>query len=86
MDTLDKGACFSVYTAFCEERTSLVDFYANSNKCIVYQINSQDLVDLARDNIDIKDRLNTVKLRIKNNMVDDIDYFTFPKKYLEHNL
>ena len=86
MDTIDKGACFSVYTAFCEERTSLVDFYANSSKCVVYQIDSKDLIDLAKDNIDVKDRLNTVKLRIKNNLVDDIDYFTFPKKYLEYNL
>ena len=24
-----------------------------------------------------------VQLRIKNRLVDDIDYFTFPKKYFE---
>lgn len=40
LDTIDKGACFSVYTAFDEDHTSLVDFYVDSHECVIYQINS----------------------------------------------
>ena len=36
LDTIEKGTSFSVYTAFDDEETSLVDFYAKSNECVVY--------------------------------------------------
>ena len=55
-----------------------MDFYASSNQVVIYQINTEDLFTLAKDNIQISDRLKIVKLRIKNKHVDDIDYFTFP--------
>lgn len=42
-----------------------------------------DLNELAEQDMQIKDRLNTVSLRINNKLVDDIDYFTFPTKFLE---
>jgi len=32
------------------------------------------------------DRLNILRERIRNQLVDDIDYFPFPKKYLESSL
>ena len=41
---------------------------------------------LAKDIIALKDRLNLIKLRIKNKQVDDLDYFTFPDRFLEHRL
>ena len=37
---------------------------------------------LSRKNIQLFDKLITVDLRIKFNLVDDMDYFTFPKKFL----
>jgi hypothetical protein len=36
--------------------------------------------------MELADRLNVVKLRTKNCLVDDLDYFPFPKKYLENLL
>ena len=53
---------------------------------MLLKLKASDLEELGVDNIDIKDRIDIAKLRIKNNEVDEIDYFTFPKKYLEINL
>lgn len=41
---------------------------------------------MAKDIIALNDRLNVIKLRIKNKEVDDIDYFTFPARFLEYRL
>lgn len=38
---------------------------------------------MAKSTIALNDRLSVIKLRIQNKMVDDIDYFTFPKRFLE---
>jgi len=50
------------------------------------QIDVNELMELCTNDIALQDRVKTVKLRIKNNLVDDIDYFTFPKRWLEQNL
>ena len=36
--------------------------------------------------IALKDRLNVIKLRISKHHVDDIDYFTFPKRFLQNEI
>jgi hypothetical protein len=44
LDTLDKGACFAVYSPFDEDNTSVVDFHANSSKCVLYHIDAKELI------------------------------------------
>lgn len=85
LDTLEKGACISVFRCFDNSR-SLVNYYASSKKVAVDFISANDLEDMARQTIALNDRLSVIKLRIKNKMVDDIDYFTYPKRLLEQNL
>ena len=53
---------------------------------MLLKLKASDLDELGVANMQIKDRVDIAKLRIKNNEVDEIDYFTFPKKYLEMNL
>ena len=81
LDTLEKGACISVFNCFSNKK-SLVNFYAASPNCRIDFIEASDLENLGKEIIALNDRLNVIKLRIKNKMVDDIDYFTFPKQYL----
>lgn len=85
LDTLEKGACISVFNCFYNTK-SLVNFYASSKKCIILMIKVDDLEQLAKETIVLNDRLNVIKLRIKNKFVDDIDYFTYPKRFLEQNV
>ena len=85
-DTLEKGACLSVYNAFNPDWTSLINFKASEKNTILLKLKASDLEDLGVKNYQIKYKVEIAKLRIKNNAVDEIDYFTFPKKYLEVNL
>ena len=32
----------------------------------------------------LTDRLKTTRFRVKYNLLDDLDYFTFPRKYINH--
>ena len=81
LDTIEKGACFSVFNCFSNTK-SMVNFYAASPNCIINTINAKDLENLGKEIIPLNDRLNVIKLRIQNKLVDDIDYFTFPKRLL----
>ena len=51
--------------------------------CVIHSINAKDLEDLAQEDMWIKDRLQLIKVKIEKNLVDDIDYFTFPKRFLQ---
>ena len=53
-----------------------------STPCVILSLKASDLEDLGKDIIALKDRLDVIKLRIKYKLVDDIDYFPFPKRYL----
>lgn len=86
LDNLEKGTCFSVYNCFDRRRSQIVDFYASSQTCVIQSININELENLAQNIIALNDRLKHVKLRIQSNMVDDIDYFTFPTQMLEQNI
>ena len=81
-DTLERGACLSVFTCFVSNQKSLVNLYA-ATPCVILFIKASDLEALGKEIIALKDRLNIIKLRIKNRHVDDIDYFTFPKRLLQ---
>ena len=86
LDTLEKGACLSVYNAWNPSWTSLLSFKASEKNTIMLKLKASDLDKLSKNNFDIKDKVEIAKLRIENQEVDEIDYFTFPKKYLEVNL
>ena len=64
----------------------MVSYIACSKKTMVFSLNSKDLIELGQSNYKIKDKIDIALLRIKNNLVDKLDYFTFPRKYLEKNL
>ena len=75
-----------MYNAFNPEWTSLLTFKAAEKNTILLKLKASELEELGVNNYEIKDRVDIAKLRIKNKEVDEIDYFTFPKKYLEMNL
>jgi hypothetical protein len=86
LDTLEKGACLSVYNSFNKDWTSLLTYKAAARDTVLLKLKASDLEDLGKISYKIADKVNIAKLRIKSDEVDEIDYFTFPKKYLEINL
>ena len=85
-DHLNQGTCFGVYNSFSDVNTSLVDYYASSKHVSVYKIDVTDLEKAAENSIQLRNNLDIVKLRIKNNHVGDIDYFKYPKRFLEKSI
>ena len=84
-DTLQKGTCLSVFNCFTSNSKSVINLYA-ATPCTILFIKASDLEDLGKEIIALKDRLDIIKLRIKNRQVDDIDYFTFPKRLLQSEI
>ena len=82
---MERGACISVFNCF-EDTKSLVNFYASTSHCVIDYIHVDDLENLAKDIIVLQDRINLIKLRIQSGQVDDIDYFTFPKRFLQQSM
>ena len=62
---------------------SLVNFYAASPLCVIDFINASELLELGKSITPLNERLNSIKFKIDNAMVDDIDYFNFPKQLLQ---
>ncbi len=62
--------------------TQLVDFVVISSTCRILTLDVSDLEDLATKYQEIKDKIQILKLRIQNDMVDNLDYQRFQKKYL----
>ena len=58
----------------------MVSYIACSKKTMVFSLNSKDLIELGQSNYKIKDKIDIALLRIKNNLVDKLDYFTFPQE------
>lgn len=85
-DTLEKGACIGVYSSWVKEWTSLLNYIVCSKNVVIYTISIEELIHLSKKIIPLRDRLEKIKLRIQNHEVDDLDYFTFPKKFMEKNL
>ena len=81
---LYQGACFNAYNCFAgPKKKSLVSFYSPDKKTVVGFISVKNLLALGSQNPAIKDILNEVKFKVVHNLVDDIDFFPFPLKYLE---
>ena len=74
-----------MFSCFVQNSKSIVNLFA-STACIIHFIKASDLENLGKEIFDLKDRLKVIKLRIKNKMVDDIDYFTFPKRHLQNEI
>ena len=85
-DNLEKGVCLNVYNSFKQGKLSLLDYYASSGNNIMYLIPIEDLIELGKTNQQIGDRIDIAQLRIQYDLVDDLDYFKFPKRNLECNL
>lgn len=81
--TLEIGACFNVYNCFSKSRTTRVTYIASSKVVTVGLIKVSDLKALSQENQNLYDTMKKVKLKVEENLVDEIDFFTFPKKYLE---
>lgn len=86
LDNLKKGTCIEVYNCFQDENTPLVDYYANSKPAVLYFVDVADLEARAKNVLALKHRLDIVKLRIKSKLVGDIDYFKYPRRFLEQNV
>ena len=82
-ENLSRGACINVYAAFTDKMTSLVDFYALTKKTIICKISVGDLYNLAKKRQLLKDKLQILEERIRNEMIDSLDYFTCLKKYIQ---
>ena len=50
LDTLEKGACLSVYNAFNPSWTSLLTFKASEKNTIMLKLKASDLEDLSKNN------------------------------------
>lgn len=82
-DNLEKGTCFEVFNAIDDNSQTLLDYVANSRFTVLYKIDRDDLDREAQNCLVLKNRLQIVRLRIKNKEVGDLDYFKFPKRYLD---
>ena len=79
---LEKGACISIFKCFNNQK-SILSYYVSTSNCIVYTISASDLDQLAGDIPSIGDRLKVIKMKLKNNMLTDLDFITFPKWLLQ---
>ena len=76
----------NVYNSFKQGKQSLLDYYASSGNNIMYLIPIKALKELGKTNQQIGDRIDIAQIRIDYDLVDDLDYFCFPKKNLECNV
>lgn len=65
---------------------SLVTYIALSSPCIIYNIDAKDLSNLANDLVNLAKKLNVIKIKLKNKLLTDIDFKTFPRRYLQSEL
>jgi hypothetical protein len=82
---LTRGSCFNVYAPFSENKLSLVSYYANSPGVMIATIDIDELFKLATSDsnlINLSDTLKAIRFRVKYNLLDDLDYFMFPRRYV----
>jgi hypothetical protein len=54
---------------------------------MIATIDIDELIQLCQGDsslIWLLDKLKTTRFRVKYNLLDDLDYFTFPRKYINH--
>ena len=72
-----QGACFNVYNGLQSDKTSLVTYIA-SEECVVDYITVDDFRKEALNNLNIRSILQIAEERVKQDLVNDIDFFTYP--------
>ena len=82
---LNKGSCFNVYGPFDVEKPSKINYYSNSENCQIMYLPIDDLVNLCVSDpglIELIDKIKITRFKVKYDIVDDLDYFPFPEKFL----
>jgi len=83
LENLNEGACFNVYKCFGLQTRPLVTYVVSSETCKFYTLSLSDVRKVAKTDIPLADSLDLIDLRIKKNLVDDIDIFPYNKSYYE---
>ena len=86
LGNLRKGSCFNVYTPFENDRKGRVGYYANSQICHISYLPIDKLIKLCYAEpslLSLIDILKMTKFKVKYNLLDDLDYFPFPAKWLD---
>ena len=83
MVNLKEGSCINVYNSFQKDKESFFSFYVLTQTCQIDYLNIETLEELKVNYLDLSDVLKILYHRIKLGHVDDLDYFTFPKKKTE---
>ena len=84
LGNIGPGSCIDAYNCFNTHKKSIVSYFANSNICQIVYIKLRDLFNLGKSIIELNHSLKVAELKSRG-LVDDIDYRTFPKKYLYIN-
>ena len=83
MANLKEGSCINVYNSFQKDKESFFSFYVLTQTCQIDYLKIEALEELKVNYLDLSDVLKILYHRIKLGHVDDLDYFTFPKKNTE---
>ena len=75
-DTLNRGSCFCVYSAFNEENRQRFDFRANET-CYIESIKASEISKLEKDHLDLSDELKALRIRIEINESAEFDFFRY---------
>ena len=76
-----------MYSPFNHHQLSRVAFYANSTDVMIATIDIDELFKLVKSDtslVHLLDKMKSTRFRVKYNLLDDLDYFTFPRKYINH--
>ena len=82
---LNKGSCFNVYRPFNKDKPAKINYYSNSQNCKIMFIPINDLEQLCISDpslIELIDKIKMTKFKVKYNVVDDLDYFSYPNLLL----
>ncbi|MFS8159902.1 MAG: cyclic nucleotide-binding domain-containing protein [Candidatus Roizmanbacteria bacterium] len=77
-DFLPPGSCFCTFSAFNEEMKQILNFKAKTI-CIVETIKTDDLINLSKTMIQLKDVIKELEVEIKTDSKTDFDFFRFKK-------
>jgi hypothetical protein len=82
--TLRQGGCFNVYSPFSSKRSSIV-YFVTTEDCLIEYLSLAELKEASLNMIKLHDILTETREKVKKNKVDDLDFFTFPQKFLDWN-
>ena len=85
---LEQGSCFNAHLPFHDNNLSKVSFYSNSKYLNIGYLDIDEIFKLCQNDsslIPVLDKLKKTKFKVKYNLLDDLDFFTFPRKYIYTN-